>query len=191
MLKNHGRFVPGQVGFGPMIGVVKGKKLKAATFFSLTEKKVFSALSGVGAFECDWQADCVLPKLSDRKRLIVNEAAPLNESAVLYYPGFNGEMDLVTRMRQERIVENVYRFGGFANDCTRLARGFEQLHVQLSLKAWDLPSALIAIEAGYSAIFNPNGIRKTLQDWDIVETNPLLLVHKQREQELLNILYAK
>ena len=116
--------------------------------------------------------------------------APLRESAVLYYPGKLGEMDLVKTLRERDIVENVYRFGGFANDCTRLARGFEQLHVQLSLKAWDLPAALIAIEAGHAAIMDPNGKRIPFADWEVADVNPLLLAHAKVIDEVVKKVYG-
>jgi fructose-1,6-bisphosphatase/inositol monophosphatase family enzyme len=80
-------------------------------------------------------------------------------------------------LKNHNAIENMYRFGGFANDCARLAQGFEQMSVQFSAKPWDFSAVLLAAEAGLEVWLDPLGRRVPLNEWRIESNNPLMIMH--------------
>jgi fructose-1,6-bisphosphatase/inositol monophosphatase family enzyme len=144
---------PMQESFGPIVGVVDGGEIVAATYVSLTDGVMWSAVKGQGCFVASVSltpggSDSPLKPFLERERIIAAGAPKLRECGVLFYPGKRGELELLTKLRHADLVDGCYRFGGFAGDCTRVARGREQLLIQFSLKPWDLSAGLIATEAG-------------------------------------------
>lgn len=159
-----------QVGFGPMVGVVKAGKIVGVVFFNAPQRKYFVAQQGKGCFTfnygdvtgetvCNIKADCSLP---------------LTSCAVLFYAGKKGELELINKLKLSDAVENFYRFGGFANDCSRLAQGLEQVQIQFSVKAWDLPAALLSAESGLDVRIDPFGANVSICDWIVQNENPLI-----------------
>lgn len=176
----------GQVGFGPLIGYVRSGRLLAASFYSLPHNQVFSAVRGHGVYvSTGFNA---LPPILERERLQIDSCISLEESAVLFYTGLSGELDAIMRLRRSDAVENVYRFGGFANDCCRLARGTEQIGIQFSAKPWDLSAVLFPLEAGLTAIFDPFGQAVALEDWKMQPNNPLIIGHREIIHQVLKII---
>lgn len=147
----------GQVGYGPLIGLCLGGRLKLVTYVNIPTQRMYTAVHGVGSFELNLQSWTPARALEDRARLTISNFPRIEDSAIILYPGMRGELEALDKLRRGFPFETVYRFGGFANDCTRLARGFEQVGIQFSLKAWDLAAALIPSEAGLSVIVDPRG----------------------------------
>jgi hypothetical protein len=75
---------------------------------------------------------------------------------------------------KNKIVETAYRFGGFANDCQRLACGFEQLQIQYTVKAWDFSATLFESEAGLDVWCDPLGKGVSYADWKVRLLNPII-----------------
>lgn len=176
----------GQIGFGPLLGYVRSGRLLAACFYNLPHNQVISAVRGHGVYISTGFS--ALPPILERERLNVDSCTALHESAVLFYTGLSGEMDAITRLRKSDAIENVYRFGGFANDCTRLASGSEQIGIQFSAKPWDLSALLFPLEAGLTAIFDPFGRAVALDDWAMQPNNPLVIAHPGVIAEVLQII---
>ena len=86
------------------------------------------------------------------------------------------------------MIENIYRFGGFANDCSRIAHGFEQIQVQFSVKAWDLTAALIAELAGATVIVDPKKSRTPLSEWKVTHTNPVVTAHPDCISKMMEVM---
>jgi fructose-1,6-bisphosphatase/inositol monophosphatase family enzyme len=91
-------------------------------------------------------------------------------------------------LRNLNAVENMYRFGGFANDCARLAQGFEQLSIQFSVKPWDFPGVLFPLEAGLEAWADPLGRATPIPEWRIAPNNPMYIIQPSIREELFSIL---
>ena len=166
----------GQVGFGPLVGLVENKKLVASTFFNLPVRTLFSAIRGKGVWAVSSETPASpLPALAQRRMLSIQEKIPLVESGVLFYPGKSGETEIIDYLRSNNLVENIYRFGGFANDCSRLALGYEQVQIQFSVKAWDFAAALIPLEAGLVVQVDPRNGGVALDDWEVAHSNPVMI----------------
>ena len=176
----------GQIGFGPLLGYMRAGRLLAACFYSLPHNEVISAVRGHGVYISTGFS--ALPPILERERLTVDNCTTLSESAVLFYTGLSGEMDAITRLRRSDAIENVYRFGGFANDCARLARGSEQIGIQFSAKPWDLSALLFPLEAGLTAVFDPFGQAVTLEEWSMQPNNPLVIAHPGVINDVLKII---
>lgn len=183
-LRAHGEFVPGNVGFGPIAGFVEQGRVVAAAFVNVAERVLFSAYRGRGA---------TMAKLDEQWRIPLNQERPiiraarmekLSEAAATIYSGRLGEVEFVQYLNSNKLIDTFYRFGSFANDCTRLARGFEQLQIHLSPRAWDLPAALIAAEAGCSVIMDPFAGASDLSDWPVAMANPLIVVAPGLEAQI-------
>lgn len=177
----------GQVGFGPLLGLVLGGRLSAAVFYNVPARTLYSAASGIGSFALATEpgtASSKLPTLTGR-RLLRPVALKLRESGLLFFPGGRTELQLIELFKRKALVENVYRFGGFANDCSRLAEGYEQLQLQLRVRAWDLPGALIPQQAGLSVLMNPLQTAAELPDWTVAAENPLMIGSGEALRELL------
>jgi fructose-1,6-bisphosphatase/inositol monophosphatase family enzyme len=147
----------GQVGYGPVIGLCRGGRLNLVTYVNVPTQMMYTAIQGLGSFELDLLSWAPGRALEGRKRLSLSSFPRIEDSAIIFYPGMRGELEALDKLRRTFPFETVYRFGGFANDCTRLARGFEQVGIQFSLKAWDLAAALIPSEAGLRVIVDPRG----------------------------------
>ncbi len=165
--------VGGQLGFGPLVGLALGGIIEAAVFFHLPRRTLFTAIRGQGTWICPLENGTV----DSKQRTHLSPPLPnaIEDSAILFYPGSSGELKLIDYLRSRDMVENAYRFGGFANDCTRIASGFEQLHVQMSVHPWDYSAVLFAAEAGSGVLVDPLGncIRST--EWKIAKSNPVLI----------------
>lgn len=185
--------IGGQIGFGPLGGYVKNRVLQGAVFFHVPQRTLFIAERGVGSFsfQCGSRSDLDAPvSLSKLRKLSIDGSLPLIESAVLFFAGTGGETRVIEYFRHHNVVENVYRFGGFANDCSRLAQNTEQLQVQFSVKAWDLSAALIAELAGLSVVLDPKGRAIPLHEWKVTHANPLISCHPEAREEVLEIVKA-
>jgi fructose-1,6-bisphosphatase/inositol monophosphatase family enzyme len=82
----------------------------------------------------------------------------------------------------------MYRFGGFANDCARLAQGFEQMSIQFSAKPWDFSAVLLAAEAGLEVWLDPLGRRVPFSDWRISSDNPTIIVQPGIRDEAFSLI---
>lgn len=167
-----------QIGFGPLVGLVLDGRLQYACFFNMINLTLYSAQLGAGSFALSFQ-DFDLAKLSlaSRRKLLPKFDLGLREAAVLFYPGKNGELALVEYLQKNNMVDTFFRFGGFANDCSRLVEGFEQATIQYSIKAWDFSAALLAHEAGLLVLLDPRNTQVKIQDWKIKDSNPLIITH--------------
>ena len=187
--RRYPRLRGGQVGFGPMIGLVESGLLQAVAFYHIPQRMLFSAVLNQGSFSVELLSpgDANPPALEQRKRLRLSVTPPLSESAVLFYAGTKGEATIIEKLRSRNLIENAFRFGGFANDCSRLAQGFEQASVQFSVKAWDFPATLLATEAGLSVLVDPLGQRSSLGNWKIQPENPVIIGYSDHLREIAKL----
>ena len=175
----------GQVGFGPLGGYVKDGVLTAACYYNVTTQTFYTAVRGEGTWAVqDLKLRATLPPLRSRTRLVIKPPERLTECAALFYTGARGEIPCVEYLRREGFIENAYRFGGFANDCVRLAHDYEQVQVQFAVKPWDLSAALITAEAGYALWFEPLANPIPFSKWKIQMNNPLIAVPPSVEADL-------
>lgn len=165
----------GQVGYGPLLGYCSGGSLAACVYVNVPTQKMFTAVRGRGAYVVELAHLFSRPEYSSRQRLVLTDVRRIEDSAIIFYPGRNGEMQAVDRLRRAYSFETAYRFGGFANDCTRLAQGFEQVEIQFSAKPWDLSAALVPAEAGLSVIVDPMGKAVPLSEYRIEPLCPVLI----------------
>lgn len=163
----------GQLGFGPLVGFAHRGIIHAAAFFNLPRRAIFSAIRGGGVHFYPVRNGEL--SRDGMRRLKPDFPGRLEDAAILFYPGSGGELSLIDYLRSRDMIENAYRFGGFANDCSRLASGFEQAHVQLSVHPWDYSAVLLATEAGLSALLDPLGTPIPSEQWVIKAKNPVLL----------------
>lgn len=167
-----------QVGFGPMVGYVQSGRIAAVSFFNAPLRTLFVAERGKGA----WMQRDGGPYV----RLQPTIPSSLVECGLLFYAGLSGELSFIERIRKHDLVENIYRFGGFANDCSRLAQGFEQVQVQFSVKAWDLPAALLIEEAGLAVrVRDTSNGWVPLSSWTVSHANPILAAPQQFFEQLI------
>lgn len=173
----------GQVGFGPLIGKVENGRVTAAVFGNIVSGELYTAAVGKGTH---------VSSLGERevvtRQLKIKEPPTLRDCGVLFYPGKRGELKLVEYLHINNLVDTFFRFGGFASDCTRLANGYEQILIQLSIKPWDAVAALFPVEAGATAIFDPEGGAYELAEWNLVDTNPVVICPKNIRGELVAII---
>lgn len=179
----------GQVGFGPLAGVVLDNRLTASCFFHVPDRTLYVARHGQGIMARSFEIDAHHALVEKSKTQIDRPEMPaLQKSAFLFYPGARGELRVVEQLRARDIVENVYRFGGFANDCLRIARGFEQGSVQFSVKAWDYCATLFPIEAGLEVFADPLGSAAPFSQWKIELENPVLIAYPAHAQTILSVI---
>jgi fructose-1,6-bisphosphatase/inositol monophosphatase family enzyme len=176
----------GQIGFGPLAGLVEKGKVRIAVYFNLPNKTLYSAIYGEGSYAVTMEPSSALPELSERRKLFIKTAYELNQSAILFYPGSMEELRAIMHLRTHGLVENTYRLGGFANDSIRLAENFEQIQLQCRVKAWDFPATLIAKEAGLKVILDPFNKKIEFEDWVIKSDNPVLIAHEKVITTLLD-----
>jgi myo-inositol-1(or 4)-monophosphatase len=177
----------GQIGYGPLVGYVKDDALSVACFFNAPHRRLYTAVKGEGTFEVDVDFSD-LTTLRNRKRLRAQPVERLVHAGVLFYLGTLGEGKVMQLMRNENAIENMYRFGGFASDCARLARGSEQVNVQFAVKPWDFTGVLLSAEAGLNIYLDPLQQKVPLNSWKIQMNNPLISTHPSIEQELFDLL---
>ena len=82
----------------------------------------------------------------------------------------------------------MYRFGGFASDCARLAAGLDQIQIQFSVKPWDFSATLFSREVGLQIVCDPLGKRVMFDDWRIAPENPLISCPPLLVDELLKVI---
>lgn len=177
----------GHVGYGPLAGFVKEDMLSAACFYSVPHGKLFTAVKGQGAFVST--PDFSTPDSpGERTPLRPTPCTSLVQAGVLFFIGHHGESRVMQHLRHKNAIENMYRFGGFANDCARLAQGFEQMSIQFSARPWDFAAVLIAAEAGLEVWIDPLGRRVPLSEWRIENNNPLMILHPGIRDEVFALL---
>ncbi len=187
---------PMQESFGPIVGVVRNGIIESVTFVSLADRVVWSAEKGKGCRVTPLSYDLssnpqpaknLLP-WAERETIMAAAAPMLRECGVLFYPGKRGEIDLLSKLRNADLVDGCYRLGGYAGDCTRLARAREHILIQFSMKPWDLSAALLAIEAGAVAIWYPNngegGVVKELTELAAYPMIRMVMANKGCAHEL-------
>lgn len=176
----------GQIGFGPLVGMVERGRLKLAAFYHVPQRTLFSAVRGEGTWSVEMEPGQSCPPLESRVRRRVEDIS-LAQSALLFYPGVRGEVSLVEVLRARNLVENVYRFGGFANDCARLSQGSEQIQIQFAVRPWDLPAVLFPLCAGLEVVFDPFGKCLPIEEWSMAHNNPVIVAHSNLMQQLLSL----
>lgn len=197
----------GQVGYGPLVGFVRDHKLSVASFYSVPHGVLLTAVLGKGCFiskpQFNYDQSGVgqdFPML-ERTRIQVGDCPALLNAGFLFYLGTKGEGQIMQRLRDTNAIENMYRFGGFANDCSRIARGFEQASVQFAVKPWDFSAVLLSLEAG-AEVFIPELDSKAssqhpilplkhktpLLDWRIRMNNPVFILHPKISDEFFALM---
>lgn len=177
----------GHVGYGPLVGYVHEGVLSVASFYSVPHGKLLTAVKGQGVYlSVPEFAGKAAPGI--RQRLQPPPCSALVQAGILFFIGQHGESRVMQHLRNNNALENMYRFGGFANDCARLAQGFEQMSVQFSAKPWDFAAVLLAAEAGLEVWLDPLGRRVPLTDWRIEANNPLMIVQPGIRDELFALL---
>ena len=179
----------GPIGFGPMIGAMQNGRMLVASYYNLPTKTLFTAIRSGGAYQTqiDLQSREKLKPLDSRLRLELAEIPSLSDSAVLFYTGTAGEARIVEELRRRKLIETAYRFGGFANDCSRLALGCEQALIQFAVKAWDFPAVLFAKEAGLEIVVDPLGAKQDLDQWRVKDNNPVIIAAKKDLELILEV----
>ena len=177
----------GQIGYGPLVGYVKDDALSVACFFNAPHRRLYTAVKGEGTYEVDVDFSD-LSTLGNRRRLRSEPVERLVHAGVLFYLGTLGEGKVMQLMRNENAIENMYRFGGFASDCARLARGSEQVSVQFAVKPWDFSGVLLSAEAGLNIYLDPLGDKIPLDSWKIQMNNPIISTHPSIDRELFELL---
>jgi fructose-1,6-bisphosphatase/inositol monophosphatase family enzyme len=176
----------GQVGYGPLVGFVLDGELAIAAFYSMPHRQLFTAVDGQGAsvttFGDTWNV------VEAERKLIVPPCSDLKQAGMLFFISQCGEAPVVEFLRRKNAVENIYRFGGFASDCARIAQGFEQIQLQCTVKPWDFAAVLLAFEAGCEIFCDPLNRRIPLKQWRIEPNNPILALPKGRSHEFFALL---
>jgi len=107
---------------------------------------------------------------------------------MLFFISTQGEAAVVEYLRKRNAIENIYRFGGFANDSARLAQSFEQIQLQFLVKPWDFTAVLIAKEAGCEVFCDPMKRRVPLADWRMEANNPVVVLPAGTSREFFALL---
>ncbi len=177
----------GHVGYGPLVGYVHEGQLSVASFFSVPHGRLLTAVKGLGTYIStpDFSA---ADGVGARERLSPPGCTALVQAGVLFFVGHNGEARVMQHLKNRNAIENMYRFGGFANDCARLAQGFEQMSIQFSAKPWDFSAVLLAAEAGLEVWLDPLGRRVPLSEWRISSDNPTIIVQPGIRDEAFSLI---
>ncbi|MEN9847024.1 MAG: hypothetical protein RIS36_2171 [Pseudomonadota bacterium] len=176
----------GHVGYGPLVGYVYEGQLAVASFFSVPHSRLLTAVKGYGTYIST--PDFSVGQVGSRERLSPPGCSALVQAGVLFFVGHHGETRVMQHLKNHNAIENMYRFGGFANDCARLAQGFEQMSVQFAAKPWDFSATLLAAEAGLEVWLDPLGRRIPLHDWKIEPNNPIIIVQPGIRDELFTLI---
>ena len=177
----------GHVGYGPLVGYVENDQLTVASFYNVPHATLFTAVRGEGCYVTHFDFDTGAV-VAPATRLRAPDCFSLQHAGVLFFLGKLGEGRIIQHCKDKDLVENVYRFGGFANDCSRLAQGFEQIGIQFSVKPWDFTAVLFALEAGLEVWLDPLGRRVPFVSWRMEDNNPIIIVHPQLRGELFQVL---
>ena len=177
----------GHVGYGPLVGYVSDGTLSVASFYNVPHEKLFTAVKGHGVYVSTPDFSGV-PSVGRRERLLPAPCSSLHQAGMLFFIGHNGEARVVQHLKNHNAVENNYRFGGFANDCSRLAQGCEQMSLQFTVKPWDFSAVLLVAEAGLDVFMDPLGRRVPLNSWKIESNNPLMTMHPGFRDELFTLI---
>lgn len=180
----------GQVGFGPLVGYVEDGRLLAASFYNIPSRTLYVAERGYGAFSFYLESLEALERFNSLEGgapLTTHPCVDLGKAAVIFFAGTKGETRIVEQLKKSSLIENVYRFGGFANDCTRLSHGYEQIQIQFSVKPWDLSAALIAELSGVTVIVDPLNRAVPLSDWKIEMENPIIAGSQELVAKIIEI----
>jgi fructose-1,6-bisphosphatase/inositol monophosphatase family enzyme len=177
----------GHVGYGPLVGYVREGQLSVASFFSVPHGRLFTAVKGLGTYVStpDFSKG---DGVGTRERLSPQGCSALVQAGVLFFVGHHGETRVMQHLKNHNAIENMYRFGGFANDCARLAQGFEQMSVQFAAKPWDFSAVLLAAEAGLEVWVDPLGRRIPLREWRIESNNPSIIIQPGIRDEFFKLL---
>jgi myo-inositol-1(or 4)-monophosphatase len=176
----------GQVGYGPLVGFVHGGELAVAAFYSVPHRQLFTAILGQGTFVTTFSDDWTT--VVSEQKLLAAPCAGLQQAGMLFFISHYGEASVVEFLRKSNAVENIYRFGGFASDCARLAQSFEQIQLQFAAKPWDFSAVLLAAEAGCEVFCDPLNRRVPLRQWRIEPNNPIVTLPAGRSQEFFALL---
>jgi len=160
----------GQVGYGPLVGFVHEGELAVAAFYSIPHRQLFTAVKEQGTFVASFGEDWSI--VEPLRKLVAPSCGDLKQAGMLFFISPYGEAPVVEFLRRHHAVENIYRFGGFASDCARLAQGYEQIQLQFAVKPWDFSAVLLAAEAGCEVFGDPLGRRIRLKDWRLDSNNP-------------------
>jgi fructose-1,6-bisphosphatase/inositol monophosphatase family enzyme len=179
----------GHVGFGPLVGFVSDYRLTAAAYYSVPHRKLFTAVRGEGAHMT--LLDGSMKAAGETQTLRVSPCPDLSKAGMLFFISRFGEAGIVERLRLNHAVENVYRFGGFANDSTRIAQDFEQIQLQFYAKPWDFPAVLFAAEAGCDVFCDPMTRRVPLQEWIMEDNNPVVVLPAGTRDAFFSLVDAK
>lgn len=162
----------GHVGYGPVVGFVHEGELAVAAFYSVPHRELYVAVAGEGVSVMQWSDDWSVAQPA--RPLVAPPCPELKQAGMLFFISQLGEAAIVEFLRKENAVENIYRFGGFASDCARLAQGYEQIHLQFTVKPWDFAAVLLAVEAGCEVFCDPLNRRVPFKEWRIEANNPVV-----------------
>lgn len=183
------RELGGQVGFGPLAGYVREGKICVAVYYNITTRSLYRAVLDQGVWRSRGEPSPELVATEQRLR-IAETPVPLSASTLLFFISRRGESPVVERLVKNATVQTCSRFGGFANDCCRLAEGYEEVQLQFSIYAWDAIATLFSHEAGYQVIFDPLGAATPYDSWRLALLNPVVVSHPAVSEQLLNAVRA-
>lgn len=183
------RELDGQVGFGPLAGYVHDGKIRVAVYYNITTRSLYRAVLGQGVWRSRGEPS---PELAtaEQQLQIAETPVPLSASTLLFFISRRGESPVVERLVKNATVQTCSRFGGFANDCCRLAEGYEEVQLQFSTYAWDAIATLFSHEAGYHVIFDPLGSATSYDSWRLALLNPVVVSHPAVSEQLLSAVRA-
>jgi fructose-1,6-bisphosphatase/inositol monophosphatase family enzyme len=171
--------IGGQVGFGPVIGYVEEHTITRAAFYNVPKRTLYSASAGKGCYAIDSEFGRVLKKCPQ-----IN--LKLKDCALIFFTGEGGEARIAQMLKQQGHIETAFRFGGFANDCSRLVDGCEEIQMQTTVRPWDFSAVLLTQEYGLETIVDPLGKPAPFPEWKLEINNPILTA----PQNLISALHA-
>ncbi len=179
-LRRYVRGSPTCAGFGPLVGVVFDGVLTATVFGDISTGELVTAEVGCGV---------TVRSLGRKnaKRLKKITPTALHQSAMIMNLSSADETLLAYQLRDQGVIEAVYRYGAIANDCMRIARGLEEIHLQLRLKPWDFAAVLLAAEAGAQVMADPLDRQIQLSKWRVSANNPVLVANTTDNRRLIKI----
>ena len=174
----------GQVGFGPLVGYVENGKVVVAAYYNIPQRTLYQAVYGCGVVK-QVGHPTIIGKDSQRAQIIAPRTAiPLSQTTLLFFISKQGEAPYVDKLVRGGVVQTCSRFGGFANDCVRMAEGFEQVQLQFSVYPWDASAILFMHEVGLRVVFDPCNAARSYDDWVLTKINPILVAASAHIEEL-------
>jgi fructose-1,6-bisphosphatase/inositol monophosphatase family enzyme len=165
----------GQIGFGPLLGSVVGGKVQQAVFVHVPRRSILVALRGKGCFAYNFNEDEKHINFASFKQIVpAFDSHKLNDLVGLFAVGDVWHFMPLVLLKEKGIIDNLYRFGGIANDAFRLVMGEEDFQFQHRVKAWDFASTLFLQEAGFKVFINPLGETVDYREWSLKKNNPIL-----------------